>query len=207
MAAEELDVNPFELLGVGVEALEAEVKSAYRKLSLKVHPDRNPDNPDAAHKFHELNQAYEVLLDPLRRLAINSSIKAKEARKARFSNTMQRGKTSRREEERERVFKKQKLDKVNEDRRRETANERIKEQGRRMREEKEAGLKRTDDEAADLEDAAVNDETEIPTLGNLDTTVKIKYNLADYPELKSTSALALCFRNLDIRMSLQSFCP
>ncbi len=130
------------------------------------------------------------MLDPLRRLAINSSIKAKEARKARFSKYDAKRKNLQEEEERERVFKKQKLDKVNEDRRRETANERIKEQGRRMREEKEAGLKRTDDEAADLEDAAANDETEIPTLGNLDTTVKIKYNLADYPELKSTSALA-----------------
>ncbi len=88
-------------------------------------------NHSIAHKFHELNQAYEVLLDPLRRLAINSSIKAKEARKARFSKYDAKRKNLQEElEERERVFKKQKLDKVNEDRRRETENERIKEQGR-----------------------------------------------------------------------------
>ena len=40
MAPEELEINPYELLGVGVEATDGDVKSAYRKLSLKVHPDR-----------------------------------------------------------------------------------------------------------------------------------------------------------------------
>ncbi|KLO13725.1 DnaJ-domain-containing protein [Schizopora paradoxa] len=192
MAPEELEINPYELLGVGVEATDGDVKSAYRKLSLKVHPDRNPNNPEAAQKFHELNQAYELLLDPLRRLALTSQIKAKEARKARFAKYDAKRKNLQEElEERERAFKKQKLDKASEDRKREMENERIKEQGRRLREEKEAELnKRVEEETVEDGDSAADEESEIPTLGHLDTTIKIKYNLTEYPDLKTSSSLA-----------------
>ncbi|EPQ52028.1 heat shock protein DnaJ, partial [Gloeophyllum trabeum ATCC 11539] len=68
------ETNPYELVGVPLEANEAEIRKAYRQKSLKVHPDRNPDLPDAAKKFHELTQAYELLLDPLRRLAVDARL-------------------------------------------------------------------------------------------------------------------------------------
>lgn len=57
----------YEILGVGRGAGADEVKKAYRKLALSLHPDRNPDNPEAEEKFKEASEAYQVLGDPERR--------------------------------------------------------------------------------------------------------------------------------------------
>ena len=53
--------NFYELLQVPRDSTEADIKRAFRKLSLKYHPDKNPGNEDAASTFKQINRAYEIL--------------------------------------------------------------------------------------------------------------------------------------------------
>jgi molecular chaperone DnaJ len=59
----------YKVLEVARNATEAEIKKAYRRLAMKFHPDRNPDDKDAEDKFKEAKEAYEVLTDAQRRAA------------------------------------------------------------------------------------------------------------------------------------------
>ncbi len=57
----------YEVLGIGKNATDAEIKSAYRKLAKKYHPDLNPGDKEAEEKFKEVNEANDVLSDPQKR--------------------------------------------------------------------------------------------------------------------------------------------
>ncbi len=57
----------YEVLGVSREAQPPEIKRAYRKMAMKYHPDRNPDNPEAEEQFKEAAEAFEVLSDEQKR--------------------------------------------------------------------------------------------------------------------------------------------
>ncbi|MDB5226092.1 MAG: molecular chaperone DnaJ [Bacteroidota bacterium] len=60
-------IDYYKILGVNKNATQDEIKSAYRKLARKFHPDLNPDNKEAQNKFQQINEANEVLSDPEKR--------------------------------------------------------------------------------------------------------------------------------------------
>ena len=57
----------YEVLGTARDASDDDLKKAYRRLAMKCHPDRNPDDPDAEEKFNEASEAYEMLSDSEKR--------------------------------------------------------------------------------------------------------------------------------------------
>lgn len=59
----------YEVLGLNKDASEEDIKKSYRKLAMKYHPDRNPDNPKAEEQFKEAKEAYEMLSDDQKRAA------------------------------------------------------------------------------------------------------------------------------------------
>uniref|UniRef100_A0A0D9VKV1 J domain-containing protein n=1 Tax=Leersia perrieri TaxID=77586 RepID=A0A0D9VKV1_9ORYZ len=65
--------DPYEVLGVGRNATEQEIKSAFRRMALKYHPDKNADDPVASDKFQEATFSYNILSDPDKRRQYDSS--------------------------------------------------------------------------------------------------------------------------------------
>ena len=63
----------YKRLGVAPTATDIEIKKAYRKLAKKLHPDLNPDDPQAEAKFKEINEAYETLSDPDKRKSYDAA--------------------------------------------------------------------------------------------------------------------------------------
>ncbi|ORY92504.1 hypothetical protein BCR35DRAFT_348892 [Leucosporidium creatinivorum] len=181
------DVDYYALLEVEPTATLEQIKTAYRKRSLKVHPDRNPGNPEAAALFHDLKTASAILLDPIQRSSFDALLAARNARKLRFAALDNKRKAMAEELERgEREFKKRK----EEERGQKSEVERLKEEGRRLREAKMGGgaagqakeAKERDEEVDRIREAERRrrkEANESPSgtieLGPLDTTLKIKF--------------------------------
>lgn len=201
------DVDYYALLGIEATATSAEIRKAYRQKSLKVHPDRNPDDPQAAALFHELSIAADVLSDPTQRASFDALLTARNARKARFAALDNKRKALAEDlEAREREFKKQKAGEATEAQRKRQELERLKEEGRRLREMKtneanageqarqqkeEAERRRAREEGA----AAMNGgPASVVELGPLDKTLRIKWQKSVHPALGSVEALTTFFR-------------
>src|SRR5471032_2040841 len=69
MPAATMKTDYYEILQVERTATDGEIKTAYRKLAMQFHPDRNPNNPEAEEKFKECSEAYTVLSDGDKRAA------------------------------------------------------------------------------------------------------------------------------------------
>jgi len=69
------DRNYYQILGLKPGASEEEIKKNYKKLALQYHPDKNRGNPTAEEKFKEIQEAYEVLSDPITRAEYDKEIK------------------------------------------------------------------------------------------------------------------------------------
>ena len=68
--------DPYEILGIDKSATKKKVKSAYRKLSKTMHPDKNPDNKETAEeKFKLIAQAYDILSDPQKRRQYDAELR------------------------------------------------------------------------------------------------------------------------------------
>ena len=59
-----MEQDPYKVLGVSPDASDEEIKKAYRRLAMKYHPDRNPNDPEAAKKMQQINAAYEQIKNP-----------------------------------------------------------------------------------------------------------------------------------------------
>src|SRR3546814_5414679 len=68
----------YQMLGVSRGAGADEIKRAYRKLAMQFHPDRNPGDASAEHKFKEVNEAYDVLKDEQKRAAYDQFARSEE---------------------------------------------------------------------------------------------------------------------------------
>ncbi|KAK8435070.1 hypothetical protein IWX49DRAFT_430964 [Phyllosticta citricarpa] len=88
--ASPLPPDPYAALGVAKDATAAAIKTAYRKLALKSHPDKFPDTEKAqkADEFHRIQQAYEILADTDRRERYNAQVRLAELRREALERGM-----------------------------------------------------------------------------------------------------------------------
>ncbi|XP_044270759.1 dnaJ homolog subfamily C member 17 isoform X2 [Tribolium madens] len=71
------DLDLYEILEIEITSTVADIKKAYRKKALQCHPDKNPDNPNAAKEFHQLSRILEVLIDETARKAYDAVLKGR----------------------------------------------------------------------------------------------------------------------------------
>ncbi|CAH7677020.1 hypothetical protein BY996DRAFT_8386446 [Phakopsora pachyrhizi] len=198
------DVDYYLVVGVSSTADSNEIRTAYRKASLKVHPDRNPNDSKAAEKFHALNTAFEILLDPIKRSEFDSKRAAKIARAARFEGLDNKRKALARDlEAREEAYRKTQQEQDKKSAKARKLDE-IKAAGARMRKAKEEEANARHQLAQANADRVFKkpedsyqtkypplDSTEIePELDPLDCTLRFKWTRKKLPEVLDSDSLS-----------------
>lgn len=124
----------YEILEIPFDAEEKQVKKSYRKKALKCHPDKNPDNPDAAQEFDKLKKILEILLDAGARRAYDKLLKSRKAAAIRAREQDSKSQKLRSElEERERRAQNQPM--ISEEERLRRELKRLEDEGQRIIEE------------------------------------------------------------------------
>jgi DnaJ family protein C protein 17 len=176
----------YELLGVAFDVNEAQLKSAYRKASVKAHPDKNPDLADAADKFIRLGIARDILIDA----HLKSEYDKQRARKRErtLQNDLLDGKRRKMKEDLERRERegfsgvKRKRGEMTEAEKRDAEIQRLAEDGKRRRKEYEEKLQRQrqEEEASFMETPSAEPETVKPPQAagqsaEIDRTVRVRF--------------------------------
>ena len=186
-------LDAFALLGLDLEATEAQIRTAYRKRSLQLHPDKVKDVPAdvAAERFHQLTVAYEQLLDPATRANLAQKLEQERALRARHAEF-----DSRRREMAADLEMREQLDRQAKARRAQHAREReqriaaLREEGRAMRIDKHERLLKewqTRAQAVPQKRKAADD---VPPLGPMDTTVLVRFPTEQWDEMGADALLS-----------------
>ncbi|EJT52027.1 hypothetical protein A1Q1_06740 [Trichosporon asahii var. asahii CBS 2479] len=133
LTEEERAIDPYRVLGIEVTATEQQVKKAYRKRSLKCHPDKNP-TPEAAQEFHRISIALAILTDPGKRAFLDKKLEQTRAAEARRAEMDAKRKDLLRREEEAKRARTAAQDAI----RQKAKEEEIREAGKRLLEERRA---------------------------------------------------------------------
>ncbi|KAF2251804.1 DnaJ-domain-containing protein [Trematosphaeria pertusa] len=179
----------YELLGVAFDAEEAEVKRAYRKASVKCHPDKNPDDKEAADKFIWLGIARDILLDA--KLKGEYDRQRQRKRERALQDELLDGRRRKMKEDLERReregaaamrnLKRKRAEEMNEQEKREAEIQRLAEDGKRRRKEQQERLEkqRQEEEASFMEPSPEAEPTaQVPAPGQtpeIDRTVRVRF--------------------------------
>ncbi|SAM01440.1 hypothetical protein [Absidia glauca] len=167
------NVDYYELLGIQITATDGEIKKAYRKKALAVHPDKNP-SPDAALLFHKLNQAQEILMDAQRRAAYDNIYRGRLERKKKQQEMDGKRRRAQEElEERENKAKKANMERSQVEAQHAAELARLRAEGAKRRQEDEAfeeDMKRRRAE-----------EERMPDVEDMDLALKFKWKKKKHP--------------------------
>ncbi|KAI8093356.1 uncharacterized protein BX664DRAFT_364906 [Halteromyces radiatus] len=163
----------YELLGIQITATDGDIKKAYRKKALTVHPDKNP-SPDAAILFHKLNQAQEILMDVQKRAAYDNLYRARLERKKKQQEMDSKRRQAQEElEARENKAKKARMEQEQMVAQREAELARLRAERERKQQE--------DIEFAEREKKRREEEEKVPVVEDIDLALKFKWKKKKYP--------------------------